>query len=218
MSGAADFRWVRVPRQALDGLQSGEWSFAALGLAVYLAGRVNHLSGEAHLGLRTISDEAAWPWSLEKLRRDLHGLAANGVIEFEPAAGKKVHRIRFLADGFGIRNLQNETPLVVEVAGKPPQPEASSVEVTSNVSPAATTANPLPDRVCTSTEPPPGANPQLQHKYQPQKKSWSGLVRKLATTLAPAGEAKPDRIGPDIEISRPSVGDGLVYAKEFPHA
>lgn len=79
---SAEERWVRVPQYACARpCWRGDWTLAQFSLAVYLAGRVNYITGKARLSLATIRDETNWPWSLEKLRLDLHSLSEMGVIE-----------------------------------------------------------------------------------------------------------------------------------------
>jgi hypothetical protein len=72
--------FVLVPNQLVELLFRGEVTFAQLGIAVVLLFRAWRDGGETAFTLVELEQVVRWPWSTEKLRKDLHALGQDGVL------------------------------------------------------------------------------------------------------------------------------------------
>jgi hypothetical protein len=103
-------RWephARVPARAFRATTAHELTFAQHGLLTWVIEKCRG-TGEAAATLRSLSDEVRWPYSLERLRQDLHTLDDRGWIAAEPptAGGKKPWRFLLCSAQIGLLGLE----------------------------------------------------------------------------------------------------------------
>jgi hypothetical protein len=84
-------RYGRLPYAVADALERGELSLSGFAILAFVECRANHKlqPPEAVYSLTGLADALEWPWTIEKLRQDLHALKRDGWIDFESSAGKR---------------------------------------------------------------------------------------------------------------------------------
>jgi hypothetical protein len=117
-----------------DALEAGAITFSQFAILCFLECRANH-SGELEcpeisVTLRELTDRCEWPWSIEKLRLDLHALKDAGWVSYEVSQGKRTkYRIRL-----------EKASLRWKSVGSPLEVEPRPLEVESERDAASTNA------------------------------------------------------------------------------
>jgi hypothetical protein len=78
MSGKSE-AFAMVPRRVFDALEAHELTFVQLGLLTWLIHRCGR-DGKCSATLRTIKEQTRYPYSVERLRQELHEMAGKGWI------------------------------------------------------------------------------------------------------------------------------------------